>query len=351
MLSIIVVNLKRMFKDKKVLISILIVPVIITFLFGMIMPSEEATLSIELGLVDYANSNESRYIIDQLTKDSIYNVKMMGEEELSRLLEDNYIGIGIILPKNLKEAKSAHILKSDNNYYQVVQNKLNNILKELTLLRKIPNKNEKNDIHINYINHYSSTKMNFTLGFFINYMMFSMVYICYELIELKKYRILRRSYTMSQSSFSLLGGIMLSIFLLLVIQIIILNLFSYILYKEFLISTLGGIALFLPFILVILGIGIILAKVIKNPDLTALIANLIIIPTGIVSGTFLPRQMLPSFLGRFSFLSPQYWVFNGIEKLNQGLFFEILPNTLILILLALCLLTASSYNFKEMLQE
>ena len=350
MLNILVVNFKHMVKDEKVLIIILTAPVFILFILGLLIPGEETVMNIKIGIVDYANSAESKYIIEQLTKDASYKVTIMGEEELYSLLEEQFISIGLIIPQNSNE-KSIRILKTDNFSDQVIQNKVNNILKELTLLKRVPSVNQNDQIPINYIDRYRSTKLNLILGFFINYMMYSMIYITNEFTELKRQRILKRCYTMPYSSFSLLGGIMLSFFLLLGLQMIILNIFSYLFYQEFLIANLwGGIALFAPFILVILGIGIIISKTIKNPDLTAVIANLIIVPTGTISGTFLPKQMIPSFLERFAFLSPQFWVANGIEKLNQGQVLDILPNTMVLILLACCLLAVSSYNFKGMLQ-
>lgn len=352
MLNIVFVNLKRLLKDKKALIGILMAPVLIMIVFGFIAPNEQSTMSMEIGLVDYSNSPESQYVIQQLINDPVYNIQIMSEKELYDALRNKYISIGMILPKNLIEEKRLRILKTKNSPYRVLQNKVNNILKELVILGEVPSINEEDQVPILYSNRYQSKKMSFILGFVINFMMFSMVYIINELMDLKKWGILRRCFTTPHSSFSLLGGIMLSMFFLLGIQIIMVNIIGYILYKEFLISSLiGGIALFTPFILVILGIGIIIARAWKNPDLTPVIANLIIIPTGMISGTFLPKQMLPSFLEKFAFLAPQYWVANGIEKLNQGQVIEILPNSLVLILFAFCLLAICSYNFKGMLQD
>lgn len=352
MLSVAVVNLKRMLKDKKALIGILMAPIIVMFLLGFIVPNGQSSMSIEIGVVDYANSTESKYILHQLTKDTVYDVKMMREEELYDELQNKYISMGMILPKDLGIGKKIRIINGENRTCQVLQNKVNNILKEITLLGEVPSIKEEIKAPINYINRYNSSKMSFILGFVINFMMFSMIYIINELMDLKRWRVLRRCYTTPHSSFSLLGGIVLSMFFLLGIQIIMINLLAYILYKEFLITSLfGGIVLFVPFILVILGIGIIVSKIWKNPDLSPIIANLIIIPTGMISGTFLPKGMLPSYLEKFAFLAPQYWIANGIEKLNQGLKLEILPNALILTLIALCLLTVSSYDFKGMLKD
>lgn len=352
MVNIALVNLKRMLKDKKALIGILIAPVIIMFIFGFIVPNGESDMSLDIGVVDYANSTESQYIINQLNKDTTYNVRIMEDNELNNEIKDKFISMGLVIPKKLGKDEDIKIIKTENSQYQLFKNKINNILRELEFLKGVPALNEKLSTPIQYINNYVSTKLDFIMGFIINFMMYSMIYIITELMDLKKTNILRRCYTAPYSSFSLLGGIMLSMFFLLGLQIIIVNIMSYILFKEFLIQNIiGGTLLFTPFILVVLGIGVIISKIWKNSDLTPVIANLIIIPLGMVSGTFMPKGMLPSFLDKFAFLAPQYWIGTGIEKLNQGQMFEIMPNVAILTLIALCLLSVSSYNFKAMLQD
>lgn len=351
MINIAIVNLKRMLKDKKALIGILMAPVIIMFIFGLIIPNGEAIMTLDIGVVDYSNSNESEFIINELKKDETYNVVIMEENEINSDIKNKFISMGLVIPKELVNGKNIKILKTENSQYQLLQSKINNILRELAFLESVPNLQEDNRA-IEYISNYVSTKWDFIMGFIINFMMFSMIYIINELMDLKKMNILKRCYTTPYSSFSLLGGIMLSMFFLLGLQIIVINIMTYILFQEFLIKNIiGGIILFTPFILVVLGIGIIISKIWKNPDVTPIIANIIIIPLGMVSGTFMPKGMLPSFLDKFAFVAPQYWIGNGIEKLNQGQMLEIMPNVIVLTLIALCLLSVSSYNFKGMLQD
>lgn len=345
MFNIAMVNLKKMLKDKKALIGIIMAPVIIMVLLSFVGMNTSSEITI--GLVDYSNSHGSRYIINQLEKDTSIKVSQMSEDAIYENLKKQNLTTGIVIPKDFNN--QVKILKTDDNTYYVLKNKINNIMKELILIGEVSDEQKKSTVR--YINYYQSSKKKFMAGFIINFMMFSMIYIINELMDLKKYNILKRCYTTPHNSFQLLGGIMIAMFLLIMIQLVAVNVMSLILFKELLFSNIiGAFIIFIPFIFAILGLGLLIARIWKNPDLTPVIANLIIIPTGMVSGTFMPKEMLPDFLTKFAFLAPQYWVANGLQNINES-FSLALPSLVVLVLLALCLLAISSYNFSTLLKD
>lgn len=344
MLNFIITNLQRMITDKKAIIGILIAPVLAIYVLGFMIPSG-ISYSMEIGIASARQDEISNQVVETLSMDSSYEVRRMSKEELEKAIETRQLSMGIYIPENVLE-NSVEIVAGEKAPYQTLIIKTNQIIEEL----KHPEEKSSTDIIYSDFNEFS--KLSYLIGFIINYMMYSLMYITNDIMDLKKFRVLRRSYTAPYTGFEMLASLMISMFCIMVLQFVIINLAVYVFFGEFMIkSILGAIILFAPYILSILGLGILIGKLTKNAEMTPLIANLIIIPLAMISGTFLPRGMMPSFFVNFAFLSPQYWVVNGIDKINTGSFIEILPNALILILLALCLVIASSYKFEKLLEE
>jgi len=71
----------------------------------------------------------------------------------------------------------------------------------------------------------------------------------------------------------------------------------------------------------------------------------------VISGTFVPKEFLPEAVYKLAVLAPQYWVINGIERLNRAEgFLAVVPNALILLLFAFCLFSAGIFRFREMVK-
>lgn len=344
MLNVAYVSLRKMLKDPTAIILIIVVPMIITVVFGLINSSGVQEFSI--GIAVEENNNKFDEIIKNLDEDKSLDITHADEKELRQKLKEGFVKTAIIF-----KGDQPLLLKSEDDIsYNFVKNKLNNIMKKSQIESII----KKDDVAtVNYVDKYEpndTIRKSFTIGFLINFMMYSMIYIVNELMELKTSNILKRCYSAPHKSFELLGGIMLAMFCLIYIQVLCINAVNYIIYKELLFTNILGLLIIIPFIMTVLGIGLLLARLLKNSDQSPILANLIIMPTGIVSGTFMPKGMLPDFLDRFSFIAPQYWVVNALDQLGNGIVYA-LPSIIVLVLFALCLLLISSYNFSSMLKN
>lgn len=330
-----------MLKDVKAIIGIILAPVVITFLFSLMGSSVE---SIHIGVAVEADNEINTYLLKQLEQDTTVSYTIMPREELTSKIENQKLITGIVLAEG-----TTTILKADMNAYHIIKSKINTIHRRVDMVGTIQTENHTSIVK--YLNLYKQSNKGFITGFIINFMMFSMIYIITEIHSLKKSGVLRRTYTTPHKSYQILGGIMISMFGLLMIQVIVVNIMSLFLFQELLfVNFFASMLVMIPFIFAILGLGLLLARVFKNPDISPVIANILIIPTGMVSGTFLPDGMLPDFLSKFAFLAPQYWVSRGLDSINQSII-AALPSIIILILLALVLLATSSYNFTKLLSE
>lgn len=344
MLNFIITNLQRMIRDKKALIGMLIAPVIALIFFAFAMPSG-ISYTLEIGVATEEQDEISQQIVGALAQDSSYEIRMMPKDELEEAIETRQLSMGIYIPEKVFE-NNVEIVAGEHAPYETLRIKINQIIEEI----KHPEKKNRTEIIYSDYNQYS--KLSYLTGFIINFMMYSLIYITNDILDLKKFRVLKRSFTAPYTGFELLTSLILSMFCLMVLQFSIINFAIYAIFGEFMIkSLLGAIILFVPYIFAILSLGILLGKLTKNAEVTPIVANLIIIPLAMISGTFLPKGMMPPFLENFAFLSPQYWVVNGIDKVNAGNLIEILPNALVLLLLALCLVIASSYKFEKLLEE
>jgi ABC-2 type transport system permease protein len=106
------------------------------------------------------------------------------------------------------------------------------------------------------------------------------------------------------------------------------------------------------FIIVNLSLGVLLTRLCKETNTIGVWANIIILPTGMVSGIFVPTQFLPDFLKPFSVLAPQHWVMTGIQKMNAGEnLMSILPNIAVLLLFAVCIFSAGIFRFDRLVKK
>jgi len=80
-------------------------------------------------------------------------------------------------------------------------------------------------------------------------------------------------------------------------------------------------------------------------------SNIVITITTMVSGAFTSIDFLPENIRFIAPFTPQYWVMNGITKLQMGMGIDsIIINLGILLLFSIALFLASAYKLKFKLQ-
>lgn len=348
MLHIVLTNFKRMLSEKRAIIGIILAPVFIICFFGFMNVSMDASVTATaIGITSDRDSEFTNHIKDSLVDSGVYSVQdHASEEELREAIKERKVSMGIAIPKE----GDPIVLAGGKANYEALQISLTQLLDSMT-------SDTVNEWQVQVIDTSASSSEQGVMavaGFIINFMMYSLLFITYDIMDMKKFRVLKRTYTAPYTGFQLLSGIMLSMFALMAVQFIAINAVLYFIFNTVLIkNVLGGIMIFVPYIFAILGLGILLGRLTKNPDFTPLTANLIIIPLAVVSGTFFPKGFLPSFLERFAFISPQYWVADGIKILNApgASVTEIIPHAVIMMLLAVIMVLASSYKFETLLED
>ncbi len=364
MFNMIIANIKLMFKDKKHLIGVLFLPIIVTVIMSVLSADMNDSRSISLAFINESGDTYGILLEDMLKSEKIYTVKDLDSRNALEELKNEKIAAIVSIPEGYSEkiiqnGKPVIDLKYNG---QAPVTQLNSVLNSFTKnfileneLAEITGKSgikiESNEklLAMTTENQKNQNGGMFILSFIITFMMFSMIFIANEIIDFRTWKVLDRSYSTPNSPRKIIGGITIAMYVLILFQTVVMLTLAYVITGNFIVTDIaGGILLFGSFALLVLSLGVFLSRICKNPNLIPAFVNLIIIPTGIISGIFLPAQMMPKFMSNFSFLGPQYWLYNGIEKLNTGLGLpSVIPNVAVILLITLCFFAAGTYKLQK----
>lgn len=338
MKNLIIYNLKRMLLNKANLLGVFLIPLIVISVVCFIAsPTSNNFNKSKLGYVDLTKDDNSKYLINSLS--SKYDLKELSESQLLEGIKANKASFGIVINSSepyvtiYKNPKANDtMLRNDINLY------MNS--KDSTPLLNITEKN-------------STTTNPYTLiiSLIINFCLFSSIAVAQEMHHLKEKKLLRRLFSTQNSEREIIGSIFICFFVMLSLQFLMFNIATYLITKSILIpNIIGSIALFISYVFITISFGLIVSRICKSSSNIPAIVNAIIIPLGVISGTFMPKSFLPDIIQKISFLAPQYWFYNGIEKLSQNNLMLILPNVCVLVLISIALFlisTIKSVKFVE----
>lgn len=347
-------NLKRITKSKKIVIANFLVPAIVILTLGFMFNRITGTDN------EYAIINSDRGIygeefIKEIEKNS--KVKVYQKDEGIERVRKKRISLCYEIPEDFSE------LISKGEKPQIISHKIesgvepgnfqlsaNSLINKMILREELKNNRksislealsyEKNNINVIGKDKEAMSDI-ITLNMIISFILFGSIGISMELFELKRQNILKRSFATSNKPKTIIGGILVALFLISSLGysgIFLLNLFinsnSYLNKAPIIILNI----MFL--VLLALSLGVFITRIIKNENLIAVVLQIIICFTCFVGGSFMPIEFLPKGIRVFSKFAPQYWALQSIETGNVWLSF-------IVVLFALALFTAGTFKTKN----
>lgn len=157
-----------------------------------------------------------------------------------------------------------------------------------------------------------------------------------------------RTFMAPVSSIQYLGANIIANAAILVIQILVVQIaMQYVLKLDTGVSF--GLMFLLLFLisLVAVGIGTVCIALFKDEQSISIIMNLVIMGTCMISGCFVPEELLPEKVKMVALFTPQKWVLDGISKLQLGMTInDITMNILILIAFAVALFMIAAFKIK-----
>lgn len=366
LIYLITVNIKRMLKDPAKIGFMLIMPIAVIFFVHFLesgdtnTPSRASNVTVAYNIEDEGNLWETIYHSPSKSQWVFQNER----DKALELLENNEVVVVYNIPSDFSEKINKYEKPIIESYKREegnvtipleieVNNRINEFIKEKLLLDKgiISSKEDlyilKTETLFERNKKVVTGDMNMVTMMLIYFIILGASPIVTELMEFKKRNIISRSITTPNKSSVILGSIALS---LLIFQVL----------GNMLVVLLGSKVIGYDIVnLGIILINIILAslfsitlslsmvRLFNNESSGSLITALVAMITLFLSmfaqdGIY---QNVPEFVRNLGKFTPQYWIFDSLEK--SVLF----PNVFIVLLIVLALFTAGSYRLKDFVRK
>lgn len=358
------INVKRVLKDPVKLAIMLITPLFVILFTYFINKGRTAS---HLSNIDVAFNIEDKgelgkEIIESQTRSQW--IFRNNKEEALELLEKNIVAVVYNIPEDFTEKINNYEKPIIESYKRQegnatiplemeINNTINRLIKEKLLKDKgvISNPDDLYVLNSKTLfkrnKNISTGDLHSTTMLLIYFIILSSSSIGTELIELKKKNVISRAVSTPNKSATIMGSFVLSF---LIFQVAI-NLILLLIGKIFIGYEI--INLLLITINIILAslfsitLSLAMTRIFNNEGTASVVAALITIATLFLS-TFAQDgiyQNIPQFIKNLGKFTPQYWIFDSLEK---SVYF---PNIFIVILIILALFTTGTFKLKEFVRK
>ncbi|WP_026882382.1 ABC transporter permease [Clostridium akagii] len=385
-LRLTLLHLKRMISKRSVILMTLIMPTVVMCLVAFLTIGSGINSSDNTIYIDFVNNDKGTMgnaLINQFKTAPDFYTSAMNESDAEYSVEHNSVAEAVVIPddfsESLKNGVSPNLkvlkLSSDNSNI-TTDSKINTFINEnliskqinSSLQREIPTyKNITTELLKNSdLQKITATskiitrdKTN-TLGsqistnLCVSFMMFTVIFIVYEILGRKDDGTLKRSLGTPNKKGVILSSIVLAFLIVGWIQVLLMvgttSLFFHLSWGT---SYLALFALFTSLILVVLGLGVLLCRIIKSANNAPLVCQMVINISCIIGGSYVPIEYFPNLLKNISYFVPQSWAIEGLTGVilnNKGLA-DVLPDIGILLLFALAFFTAGASTIKGLVES
>ena len=364
-------NLRLIFKDKLSIIQ-LFIPIIIIMVSIKLFSFSNGT--VKIGIIDEDCSDSSKLLISSLSNNSSISTVPLESSTVESTMMETSIPVTIEIPKDFEESiingtpKKINVLsEKDSSMGDAITSIVNLQVEDLYNLGI--NSNKSNDEYEKLLLKYSDDPVKITsktlsdlendfdltqtaIAFVIFFLMMRASSISYIVLSERWNKTYYRIFTTPVTSFQYIGGNILANFSLLAFQLLIT-----LITLNYFVDIYTGVS-FIPLFLLLLGIALVTVAfgtfsiaLFFNSKGYGMFSNIVITITTMVSGAFTSINFLPESVRFIAPFTPQYWVMNGITKLQMGMGTDsIIINLGILLFFSIALFLASAYKLKFKLQ-
>ncbi len=364
-------NLRLIFKDKLSIIQLFIPILIIMFSIKLFSFSNG---TVKIGIIDEDSSDSSKLLISSLSNNSSISTVSLESSTVESTMMETSIPVTIEIPKDFEES----IINGTPKKINVLSEKGSSMGDAITSIVNLQvedlynlgiNANKSNDEYEKLLLKYSDDPVKITsktlsdlendfdltqtaIAFVIFFLMMRASSISYIILSERWNKTYYRIFTTPVTSFQYIGGNILANFSLLAFQLLIT-----LITLNYFVDIYTGVS-FIPLFLLLLGIALVTVAfgtfsiaLFFNSKGYGMFSNIVITITTMVSGAFTSINFLPESVRFIAPFTPQYWVMNGITKLQMGMGTDsIIINLGILLLFSIALFLASAYKLKFKLQ-
>jgi len=371
--AIAVFEIKRMFQKPQSFLLMFGMPLLFTFIFGGLFSEGENNKPI-ISVVDQDNTTLTKTLIDEVKSKGLVDISIDDSQTADQKFDDQKIAGFIQLTsgfeKELLDKKTPEVVfvsqasfegaamieqlindsivkfqigATASNFYQEITGEepkavQDQIVEEITgapASVETVTVTKSNDV---------TTMSNLTArsaGFTIMFVMISMLISTGVLLEARQTGVWYRMMSTPTSKRELLGGYLLSFFLIGWIQFGLLMLITKVVFHVEWGNLLANIVLVSCLLLCTIGLGLFIAGFVKSSEQQSVFGNLIIISTCMLGGVYWPLEIMPDFMQQAARFVPQYWGLEGFTELavRGGTILDIIYPIFVLLIFTVVFLT------------
>jgi len=353
-------NMKRILANKVRFTMLVIVPILFIFMFLL-----GSFNTVTIGIVDNDDSKLSKNIIEELTKNKFYNIKLIEKEQMITDVISYEVDYAIIIENGFEEKFIVENQLLIKDYFFVENENVMNVKVYLqsymTNLQLITNQTNDKDSFYEILDDFEkgllkvnnssdlSGKINqsiFSIGFLVYFLIFISVITCGLILEDRKNGTLSRIFNSPISLKRYLFENLLSFICVGFLQVILVFLVFKFGFNFYYGDGLFNIMLLcFSFVIVSITMGLLIVSVVKSPIQAYLTVGVLASPLAMLGGCYWPLDMMPGWLQNVSKFIPTTWVMTGTnEILNDGNLFDILDNIGVLLLFACVFFIGGIFN-------
>lgn len=358
------------FSKKSKLIGIIIIP-ICAILLSIVVSSDSSSKPIDVGILDNDRSIMSKDFIKNIKSQDDFKITLVSEKDGESKLTAGNIDCNIIIPRGFEKSiyssrikkfyvqslKGASATVWVDNYTNIYLNNVMDAFKASGSNIDVFNKIYKNNkvkapvLSIKKVKNKATDKeiASRSIGFFIMIVMMNASISSGFILKEKKNRAyLRiRSSKVSAKAYvlaNICAGFIIAavqIFAALIIMVGIFKINTYVQFWQLFI-------ILLCFAISAVGLGILIVSFCKNSNSATYAITLIITPSCMVGGCFIPTNLMPETIQKISYFLPQRWTIDAIEKLQSGgSFWSISSYILVILVFAITFFIIAAYGFNR----
>lgn len=379
-------DLKIRARDSSAFIMLLLMPLVLILVLGMVFQPlwTSKPFTIDIAVLDNDQGEFSKILLDEVfgseqLKDMIKIKYVKSEEEIIQDVNEGKIAAGVIIKngfseailkgedaaikilgdpeqtikagvvKNIVESFTLEVLKRrivlETSLRLLTSERLINPVEILKLIpvwlseiekknnlilvdKKTEKKMAKNPLAIEY----------YAVGIAVMYLLFATNAGAETIFQERRNKTFDRIRVAPLSEREILGGKILGIFLIALLQFLMIVLFTAIFYRvKWGDSILGIIIMIFSSVLAFSGLSILLASLTKSEEQIGNIGPALSMIFGFLGGSMWPVFAFPNWLNIISKFTPNRWAIDGFSKLmyQEGGVILIIPEVLVLLLMAL----------------
>ncbi len=363
--------LKRMF-HKKLSNYLLFILLPIALSIGMFMLfSIDDNQTVAIGFVDLDNTASSRSITTSIHQSEELKIVRLTQKQMKEYIAKQHITFGYVIPKGFESTilsgqdpsidmmiidqnssitwitaiTNTHIdylkalAKSANYERQAMYQLMDNIKEGYTRIEPVTVDDE-------------SKVKSATVRTFGNYMIVLLLtafLIAFQILEEKRAGTFGRIIMSPVHPKSYIVANIIANLLVIMIQIaVVMVALSLILGSSVFVNPFMIYFIFLIFALCGISLGVLLAAFAKNTNAAGALISIVISPSCMLAGCFWPIELMPDYMQRIAYITPQRWTLDAINMIQMNRrVVDVIPHLIVVLSFTALFFLLSVYSFKN----